>query len=182
MVMTGSRRNASKAALLSGMAITDSTAGFVTAATTDSPAFAIATSNAAPGMTVQWSDDGTVTRKDWNAIAGVPQLQAGQTYYVGPGGRLATSGQQPIGTAINPTTLRISIGQVDTSSDYSRIIPVNGPPSPSSARDGDISFDVVNGSFYVKQGGQWQGPWKAPKSISSVPDAPIYLTGIVLVS
>jgi hypothetical protein len=52
---------------------------------------------------------GIVFLDDWTLATGKKTLATGATYYAGSGGMLSTSGSQPVGIAISPTSLSVTI-------------------------------------------------------------------------
>lgn len=52
---------------------------------------------------------GVVDLRDWTLSTGSKTLKSGATYFVGPGGTLSLSGNQPVGIATSPYTLSVTI-------------------------------------------------------------------------
>ena len=69
----------------------------------------IALSGAPVGGVVTMLASGTVFLDDWTLATGSRALMTEITYYVGVNGKLVTFGGQPIGIAIGPNTLSVTI-------------------------------------------------------------------------
>ncbi len=157
MQMTGSAINTDIRGIVAGMPLAE-VAGGVKIADSSSTAFALATDGAPPGGVVGYTTDEIVQRKNWGLIAGTDFLTSGSTYFVGTMGRLATAGNQSIGTAISGTQLRVRIGAATTPAQ-------SAPPAvqPIISGVGKPTFDTgVIGQYYVDTKNKiWYGPKNA---------------------
>jgi hypothetical protein len=69
----------------------------------------IATLGAKQRGIVSMVASGNVYLTDWTLSTGSKNLSTGATYYAGANGKLALTGGQPVGIAISPTTLSVTI-------------------------------------------------------------------------
>jgi len=155
--MTGSGLNASRYSILPGHALSEDESGNVVPADTTHVAFAVAVTGAPPNGRVSYTMEGIVTRSDWTLITGLPRLSVGTTYYATSNGRLAKTGNQPIGVARNATDLRVNIGAVQPS--FSQVHTVRGMPASSLGEVGDMAYDSTLGRWFgPKDAGGWPPP------------------------
>ena len=116
----------------------------------------IATTGASLNGVVTMTASGNVTLDDWSEVAGKTSLIPGQTYYVSSGGKLSTTGNQPVGIASSKQTLSVTIQSLTTTG--SAAASTSGLQSQINQLATDLGTlaaqmpNLVTGSFSIPNG------------------------------